>query len=230
MDNRGNVRAYYERVIADHGATPQGVGYRCAGSWSGVHSALRALLGTMRGQRMLDVGCGHGQMTAPWAASNDVVGVDYAEGMCLAARDAGLVTVSADANALPFTDSAFDVATAVEVLQHLPDARWIMAELARVVRPGGVIIVGTANRRSLIRQASHVAMELGLLGRASPDDIGLPVLRSIGDVHALGAGVGFTARSEATTYFPFRWSGVHRQSGFIRELLASNFLVKFDKP
>ena len=57
-----------------------------------------------------------------------------------AAGGSGIV-VAGDALALPFSDGAFDRVIAAEVLEHIPDDRAALAELARVLRPGGTMAV-----------------------------------------------------------------------------------------
>ena len=98
----------------------------------------------------LDVGTGKGLLAMALALRGlDVVSVDVnAEDSELAAalaREAGLDGrirfLLHDARALPFPDGAFGCAAMMEVLHHLDDARPVLAEMARLVRPGGAIVV-----------------------------------------------------------------------------------------
>lgn len=108
------------------------------------------------GDRVLDMGCGGGRHAFALARRGaDVVAFDYdaaelgeVRRMFGAMRDeheipAGTLTtaVRGTAYALPFADASFDRVVAAEVLEHLPDDEVAMAELARVLRPGGVIAV-----------------------------------------------------------------------------------------
>ncbi len=107
------------------------------------------------GQRVLDVGCGPGSITVDLAARiapGEVVGVDTSAAVLhvarQAAQDAGLANVRlqvADAAALPFEDSSFDVVHAHQVLQHLTDPVAALREMRRVTRPGGVVAVRDAD-------------------------------------------------------------------------------------
>ena len=108
--------------------------------------ALAAALGTGLG-RALDVGCGTGRLTV--AAPGFVVGSDRSAAMLAIARDrvAGPL-VRADADHLPFADRSFDVTTAVTLCEFTASATHTIAELARVTRAGGRIVVGALNRRS----------------------------------------------------------------------------------
>lgn len=96
---------------------------------------------------VIDVGCGSGallphiQRRAPDAT---VVGVDRSEGMLELARQkhAGPLLLM-DAQRLDLPDSSFDVAVLAYVLFHMPDPERCLAEVRRVLRPGGVVGVVT---------------------------------------------------------------------------------------
>ena len=99
------------------------------------------------GKRVLDLGCRTGALTRAYSEGNDVTGVDIdREAMAMAERDLGIRTVWADVDEpLPFDDGAFDVAVAGELLEHVrhPDA--LVAEVARVLAPGGTFVASTPN-------------------------------------------------------------------------------------
>ena len=117
------------------------------------HAAF--LLPSLRpGQRVLDVGCGPGSITKGLAErvapGGEAVGVDLDTAFVAAARDAwsavpGLRFEEADAAALPFDDASFDVAFLHAVLQHVESPAAVLAEVRRVVRPGGVVGVADAD-------------------------------------------------------------------------------------
>jgi len=91
------------------------------------------------GARVVDVGCGDGRHVAEAARRGArAVGVDYDADELARARARGqglrIDFVVADAARLPFRDAAFDAAICTETLEHLPDDRAAMRELARVLR------------------------------------------------------------------------------------------------
>jgi ubiquinone/menaquinone biosynthesis C-methylase UbiE len=103
-----------------------------------------------RGREVLEVGCGTGLILARLAGIADhAVGVDLSPGMLEHARSRGLDVHEASATSLPFEDASFDVACSFKVLAHVEDITTAMAEMARVTRPGGVIVAEFYNRQSI---------------------------------------------------------------------------------
>ena len=105
------------------------------------------------GQRALDLACGTGDLAFGLAASGaDVVGLDITHGMLALAirRRSGLGGrparipqpgfLQGDMSELPFRDAQFDVVTTGYGLRNVPDIRRALAEIHRVLRPGGVLV------------------------------------------------------------------------------------------
>ena len=92
--------------------------------------------------RVVDVGCGTGDLTERLAreVGVTVVAVDLSPRMAELARGRGLPAINADIQRLPFPVGTFDAVLANRVLYHLPDLDVGLAELARVVRPGGRLV------------------------------------------------------------------------------------------
>jgi SAM-dependent methyltransferase len=99
------------------------------------------------GKRVLDLGCRTGALTRAYSEGNEVVGVDIdREAMAQASADLGIETVWADVDEpLPFPDASFDVAVAGELLEHVRHPALLVAEVARVLRPGGTFVASTPN-------------------------------------------------------------------------------------
>ena len=111
----------------------------------GLREADARLLGDVAGRRVLEVGCGSAPC-ARWLrrAGADVVALDLSAGMLARAAELNRSTgvpvplVQADAGALPVADASFDLAcSAYGGLPFVADARAVLAEVRRVLRPGG---------------------------------------------------------------------------------------------
>ena len=111
---------------------------------------VSAVLDVARGKRVLEVGCGTGLVLEKVARqAGSAVGVDLSSGMLRHARARGLDVHEGNATALPFRDAEFDVAYSFKVLAHVPDIDRAVAELFRVVKPGGHVLLEVYNRASL---------------------------------------------------------------------------------
>ncbi|GAB5535514.1 MAG: hypothetical protein Rubg2KO_17630 [Rubricoccaceae bacterium] len=107
------------------------------------------------GSQILDVACGGGLVTFPLAeAGFDVLGVDLAEGAIEAARTRAPASSTAtfevgDAYALDAGDASFDAVLLLDMLEHVERPADVLAEAARVVRPGGLVLFNTFNSTPL---------------------------------------------------------------------------------
>ena len=101
------------------------------------------------GARVLDVGCGPGGYLAALPASVRAVGLDLSPGMAAEAA-AHAPALVGDAAQLPFAVATFDRVLAPHMLYHCPDIDAAVADLRRVLRPGGVLIAVTNDPLHLI--------------------------------------------------------------------------------
>ena len=108
---------------------------------SGFQSALDELWERAAPESILDVGCGEGILTAAWAerlGDGRVVGIDLEDPKLLAEwaerTRPNLEFRAEEATSLSFDDDEFDMATAIEVLEHVPAPGATVAEMARVAR------------------------------------------------------------------------------------------------
>jgi 2-polyprenyl-6-hydroxyphenyl methylase/3-demethylubiquinone-9 3-methyltransferase len=102
------------------------------------------------GARVLDAGCGGGLVAKGLIdAGMSVVGLDLsvlALGVARRAAGDGFRPAAGRIERLPFADESFDAIVAPDVLEHIPDLPAAVADLARVLRPGGSLLFDTINR------------------------------------------------------------------------------------
>lgn len=104
--------------------------------------------------RVLDVGCGTGILAGRLAARGyDLTGVDPSEGMLEEARKniTGARFIQGSGTALPFGDNEFDLTYCVAVMHHVAEAgdvKKTLAEMVRVTRPGGLVVIWDHNPRN----------------------------------------------------------------------------------
>jgi 2-polyprenyl-3-methyl-5-hydroxy-6-metoxy-1,4-benzoquinol methylase len=146
-DTRGAYDAWHGRYPVDDLAdTP----------WHRLVKKHLDLTRDLKGKRVLEIGCGRGGF-AWWLATQParaarVIAVDLSHSAITKARDfaaeraaSPLEWLLGDIEALPHPTGAFDTVISCETIEHVPDPRRAIAELARVLRPGGHLFLTTPN-------------------------------------------------------------------------------------
>jgi demethylmenaquinone methyltransferase/2-methoxy-6-polyprenyl-1,4-benzoquinol methylase len=143
----GEVRAMFDRIAPRYDLLNRAMTAGLDGRW---RRAAAAAADVAAGDRALDVCTGTGDLAFALAdrvtPSGEVVGVDFAERMLDRARAKaehrpGIRFEAADALDLPFADDAFDAATVAFGIRNVDDLDRGLAEMARVVRPGGRVVI-----------------------------------------------------------------------------------------
>jgi SAM-dependent methyltransferase len=137
------------RVVREEYASEQGLegrraAYRFAEGPNAAELAFQAVA-EVAPRTVLEVGAGPGELAARVSAElgAEVRAVDISPRMVELARGRGVVAQVGDVQSLPFGDGEFDCAIAAWMLYHVPDVDRALAELARVLRPGGRLVAVT---------------------------------------------------------------------------------------
>jgi SAM-dependent methyltransferase len=121
-------------------------------------------LALQAGERVVDIGSGPGLLAAEMAAqvgpAGRVIGLDLSDSMLALSRQRcgdlatskSLSFLKADAARLPFADSLFDVAVSTQVYEYVPDVPAALAEVYRVLRPGGRVLILDTDWDSIVWQ------------------------------------------------------------------------------
>lgn len=147
-----------------------------------LFGVVRKLVGSQseEGVRLLDIGCSSGALLRSAQREGFVVeGVEPAAQAAAFAKSTGLNVFQGYLQDARYPASSFDAATLMEVIEHLPDPRALLREVWRVLKPNGVLVVGTGNGASWTVQLVgagwgylHVAQHGGHISFFNPDSLG----------------------------------------------------------
>jgi 2-polyprenyl-6-hydroxyphenyl methylase/3-demethylubiquinone-9 3-methyltransferase len=169
--------------------------------WGGDPDGVKPL----SGKRALDVGCGAGLLAEPLARLGaEVTGVDAAEANIAVARahaeGSDLTIDYRQGEVAALGIGRFDLVTALEVLEHVADKPAFLAELARRIAPGGLLVLSTPNRTARSRLLMvGLAETIGAIPRGTHhwDDFVTPdelreLLVEAGLTMTMPRGIGFS--------------------------------------
>ncbi len=162
------------------------------------------------GQRVLDLGCGTGYPAVLAAqavgSKGEVIGLDLAEAMLEVARrkakTLGLANATfqpADVTTLPFETASFDAVITRFCLMFLPDVPKAVAEIARVVKPGGYVaaaVWSAPDKNPYLRTPIDVIKTLTEVPAPAPDQPGLFRLAKSGDLFGIMERAGLTGLAD----------------------------------
>lgn len=123
--------------------------------------AFRAIAGC-RPRRVLEVGPGPGELSERIASElgAQVVAIDVSERMVELAQARGVDARVGDVQELPFADGSFDTVVAAWMLYHVPDLDRGLAEIARVLEPGGRLVAVTNSEQHLDEARAHAGVTM----------------------------------------------------------------------
>lgn len=149
------------------------------------------------GDRILDAGCGTGETTRQLAenlpTNTEIIGMDFSDAMldfaCNQSNPNNITYQQGDIRQLPFPDAHFDVVRVERVLHHVKEAKQAFADIARVLKPGGRLVINepdfTACRMAPLSFDLNIAYNIHYNRTMAYGHIG-------GELHALAQDVGLT--------------------------------------
>ncbi|HDS16624.1 MAG TPA: class I SAM-dependent methyltransferase [Proteobacteria bacterium] len=121
-------------------------------SWCLAPLVLRDAVHFLGNHRLLDVGCGSGRYLQSMRNLGwEVDGVEFNDGAAQTCRQAGLRVFAGELAQAGFADETFAVVTARHVLEHIAEPKAFVAEIFRILQPGGWLVLKTPNSRALAR-------------------------------------------------------------------------------
>ena len=115
-------------------------------AWAATKSFLIGVIPWGGGRRILDIGCGSGRLLL-WHRKHgwDAYGVELNPAAADKAKEQGLPVFSGELKDAGYPPDYFDVVTGVEVLEHVASPTALLAEIQRVLRPGGLLLISVPN-------------------------------------------------------------------------------------
>jgi ubiquinone/menaquinone biosynthesis C-methylase UbiE len=200
---------FYEKEAADYDRKRAGTG---VGAYSGSVSEeiVSGLISALSGKTVLEMGTGTGRWTTLLAQREAAVaGLDISHSMLLVAReklrraglDGNVFLLQGDGRALPMRDDSCDGVVSINVFTHIPDHAATIGEIARVLKPGGLLIGNYLNVLSyylpygLLVNVFKKSLRAGVFTRwhtlnslkADYASAGLSIQEVIGQVHFPGS-------------------------------------------
>jgi len=125
-----------------------------------VRETVLDLIGPVSALDILDAGCGDGSVSFPLTAMNRVTGLDIVPGMLELASARGIIPVEGSMEEPPFPAHSFDLVMSVEVISLSDRPFDVITSLAKLVRPGGRLIISCVNKASLFRAAAERILDV----------------------------------------------------------------------
>lgn len=154
----------YENASSKYPGSPKACGYSGNTDYLSRLNVLRKWIDfdKINGEKIIDIGCGIGLMTAELVGKNEVWGIDISSGLLNMARKKGLKTILASGHLLPFKNDSFNIAICIGVIPYYKDPSRIFSEICRLTRPEGKMVITSTANSLLISSIRFLKYFLGL--------------------------------------------------------------------
>lgn len=207
---------YFDQKASTHGASVKSSDYFDDTSFFVQRDHILQWIGPLVGKQILDAGCGVGAFSEPWTQDNSVVGVDFSEKSLEFAAGRGLKTLPADLTALPFAAGSFDLVVCIGVIQLIEKYQPVLVELARVTKPGGMLLVQTLHQGSLQRKL------LGMVERSKKFDR----MYEMAELRDEFVRLGFASISFLKQYHPLKTVASSESFGGLTDRFCTSFAIR----
>ncbi len=230
MATDAQTDAVYDALRAEYGdASPKASGYLSERSFFRERALVLDVVGDAQGT-VLDVAGGGGLVALPLVqAGCRVVGVDFNAGACRCAKANGIEALRGNAFALPLAAGVADLVLNVEFAQeHEPEmVETLLREVARVLRPGGRLVIVWGNRDSLAHRIMGPVSRVWevLRGRKSF----ACVRHTVAAMRAAGERAGLALDDVCAVFQPCRLR-LARADGAWATLIGTSFVAVFRAP
>lgn len=225
-----DVDARYQFLRSRHGGVnPQANGYRLGSFFAREQRVLLSALDLQNGP-FLDVACGSGLMLAPLLKQGYAVyGLDFNAEACAAAKQNGITILRGDAFNLPLPDGAIGQIVNCQFLnqQNSAQTQKFIEESARVLKPGGQLIILWRHARSLVHQTSHAVFTF--MDRFTGQPPFPQYEHSLDEIKGFAAKAGLRPHREAVT-LPFFKPDMMSAHGMAANIIGASLFIVLQKP
>lgn len=209
-------KEYFDNKASTHGGSVMTSDYFNEKSFYTQRENTLNWLGNIEGKKILDAGCGVGAFSETLVGKNEVYGVDFSEKSLAFAAKRGLNPYCGDLGHLPFENGNFDLCLCIGVIQLIPEYKKVLAELTRVVKPGGTLLIETLNGDSLLRKI------YGMINKDKKFDL----MFAKRHMKAIFEELGYRDIEFLTLYQPFTFSTKEKEPGVFDKHFGTSFAIK----
>lgn len=206
---------YFDAKASTHGASVKSSDYFDDASFFMQREHTLRWLGELSDKAILDAGCGVGAFSEPLTHNNVVYGVDFSAKSLEFAAARGLHTRTGDLTALDFAEGTFDVVLCIGVIQLIPDYERVLQELARVVKPGGTMLIQTLHKDSVQRKLLRLFEQTRKFDR----------MYAMNELTAVYHTLGFGDVEFLKMYHPFQFVTTGKQGSWL-DRFCTSFAIK----
>ena len=115
-------------------------------SWNYKRKTIYQVINRLNWQYVLDIGCANGEELRKYVSKDDKYGIGLDINEITSSNTKNIQFIRGDAHCLPFKNATFDLITATEIIEHLPNGKQFLKECHRVLKEGRYLILSMPNK------------------------------------------------------------------------------------